>query len=151
VRLAAALLCVFFVTAGSGCLVVGATVAAVGAVAVTTVKTASKVTVATVETTGRVASAAITSSGETTALSMETAARLAKTGMVVVVDAGDGATRELPWQPGMKLYAAAGAGNWAGGFRTAKIFREGRTLAATLQGPAAGPALQAGDVVELHR
>jgi len=137
VRLAAALLGLSFVLTGSGCLVVGATVAAVGAVAVTTIKTASKVTVATVATTGRVAAAAMTSSGEMTALTMESAAKLARTGMVVVVDASNGATAELPWQRGMKLYAAARSGNLGGSFSTAKIFREGK--------------LRGGDVVELHR
>lgn len=150
-RVIAALLGLPFVLAGSGCLVVGATAAAVGAVAATTIKTASKVTVATVETTGRVASAAMTSSGEVTALSMESAAKLAKTGMVVVVDASSGATTELPWQQGMKLYAAAQSGNPAGHFSTAKIFRDGTMLAAALKGRAAEQPLSAGDVVELHR
>ena len=150
-RIAAALLCLFFVLAGSGCLVIGATVAAVGAVTVATIKTASKVTVATVETTGRVASAAMTSSGEMSALSMESAAKLARTGMVVVVDASNGATAELPWQKGMKLYSAAQAGNLRGSFSAAKIFRDGKMLAAALKGPAAEQPLRAGDVVELRR
>ena len=149
-RIAAALLCLFFILAGSGCLVVGAAVAAVGAVTVATIKTASKVTVATVETTGKVAAAAMTSSGEVTALSMESAARLARTGMVVV-DASNGATAELPWQQGMKLYAAAQAGSLRGSFSTAKIFRDGKMLATALKGPAAEQPLRAGDVVELHR
>jgi len=151
VRWVAALLCLSLVLGGGGCLVVGATVAAVGAVTVTTVRTASKVTVATVETTGRVASAAMTSSGEVTALSMESAARLARTGMVVVVDATNGATVELPWQQGMQLYSATAAGS-GGAFRAAKIFRAGRMIAADLKKPEARSlALHSGDVVELRR
>lgn len=151
-RLFTAALGIFFLLAGSGCLVVGATVAAVGAVAATTVKTAGKVTVATVQTTGRLASAAVTTSGDMTALSMESAAALARTGMVVVVDSASGATTELPWQQGMKLYAATQAGNIDAGFKAAKIFRAGRTIAADLhKAETASLSLQSGDVVELHR
>lgn len=150
-RWAAALLGLFFALAGSGCLVVGATVATVGAVAATTVKTAGKVTLATVETTGRVASSAVSSSGEVTALTMESAAQLARAGKVVVVDAGSGATKELPWSQGLKLFAATKAANPAAVFSSAKIFRDGQTLAAALKGPAAEQPLHAGDVVELHR
>ncbi len=151
-RLAAAFFALIFVLAGSGCIVVGATVAAVGAITATTIKTASKVTVATVQTTGRVASAAMTSSGEVTALSMESAAKLARNGMVVAVDASTGATAALPWQQGMQLYAATQADNLSGGFKAAKIFRAGRTIAADLKKAEAGRlALQAGDVVELRR
>lgn len=151
-RIATAVLGVWFLLAGSGCLLVGATVAAVGAVAVTTVKTAGKVTAATVQTTGRMASAAATSSDEVTALSMETAARLARTGTVVVVDAANGATTELPWQQGMQLYAAVPAGSPDGGFKAAKIFRSGRMITADLKKTGtANLMLESGDVVELHR
>jgi hypothetical protein len=151
VRWAAALLGLGLVLGGGGCLVVGATVAAVGAVTATSIKAASKVTVATVSTTGRVAAAAVTSSGEVTALTMESAARLARTGMVVVVDASNGATAELPWRQGMQLQAATGAG-LGGAFRAARVFRAGRLLAADLKQPAGRTlALFSGDVVELHR
>lgn len=150
-RWAAALLGLGLVCGGSGCLVVGATVAAVGAVTATSIKAAGKVTVATVSTTGRVAAAAVTSSGDVTALTMESAARLARAGMVVVVDASNGATLAMPWQQGMQLYAATAAGT-GGAFRAAKIFRAGRLIAADLKQPAGGQvALLAGDVVELHR
>jgi hypothetical protein len=152
VRWAAAALALAAVLFCSGCLVVGATVAAVSAVTVTTVKTAGKVTVATVGATGRVAAAAVSSSGEVTALTVETAARLARAGAVVVVDAGTGAVTQLPWQQGMKLYAATQAGPDGVSFNTAKIFREGRAVAADLrQVRAAEQALHAGDVVELRR
>jgi hypothetical protein len=151
VRRVAALLALGSLLACSGCIVVGAAVATVAAVTATTVKTAGQVTVATVETTGRLATAAVTSSGGTTALTMESAARLAQTGMVVLVDAGNGATTALPWQPGLKLYAAAQAGNFSGTLKAAKIFRSGQTLAADLKSArAAELALRAGDVVELH-
>ena len=151
-RIAPAVLGIFFILAGSGCLVVGATVAAVGAIAATTVKTAGTVTVATVQTTGRVASAAVTSSGEMTALSMETSAKLARAGMVVVVDATSGTTTVLPWQAGMKLYSATQAGSAGGVFRAAKIFRTGRMITADLRkAEAASQVLQSGDVMELHR
>jgi seryl-tRNA(Sec) selenium transferase len=136
----------------SGCLVVGATVAAVGAVTVTTVKTAGKVTVATVGATGRVASAAISSSGEMTALTVETAAKLARAGAVVVVDAGSGVVTELPWRQGMQLYAATSAGPGGVSFNTARIFRDGWAVAADLrQARAAEQALRPGDVIELRR
>jgi len=152
VRWAAAALVLSSVLFCSGCLVVGATVAAVSAVTVTTVKTAGKVTVATVGATGRVASAAVSSSGEVTALTVETAAQLARAGAVVMVDAGTGAVTQMPWQQGMKLYAAAQAGPGGVSFNTARIFRDGRTVAADLrQARAAGQALRAGDVVELRR
>ncbi|HVT73861.1 MAG TPA: hypothetical protein VHD61_12050 [Lacunisphaera sp.] len=145
-----ALLAAGVLLAGGGCLMVGATVAAVGAVAATSVKTAGKVTVTAVETGGRVASAAVSSSGTVTAVTMESAARLTRAGMVVVVDASTGATTELPWQQGMQLYAATTAGG--GVFRAAKVFRGSRLLAADLKKPDAGRlALLAGDVVELRR
>jgi len=151
VRWAAALLSLGLVFSSGGCLVVGAAVAAVGAVTVTSIKTASKVTVATVSTTGRVAAAAVTSSGEVTALTMESAARLARAGMVVVVDASNGATVQMPWRQGMQLYAATATGA-GGAFRIAKIFRAGQLIAADLKRPAGAQlALLAGDVVELHR
>jgi hypothetical protein len=149
VRIAAALFGLLFVLTGGGCLVVGATVAAAGAVVATTVKTAGKVTVATVETTGRVASATLTSSGEATALTMESAAKLARAGMVVVVDAGNGAATELPWRQGMRLDAVAQPGNPGGSFSMAKIFREGKTLKVALKGRAAGQPLHARHVVQL--
>lgn len=135
----------------SGCLAV-AVVSTASAVAIAAVKTTGKVAVATVSTTGRVASAALTSSGEVTALTLESAARLAKTGMVVMVDGGTGALVELPWQDGMKLYQAQ-TGNFSGSFSAAKIFRKGRMLAADLKKVRAGaadPLLSSGDVVELR-
>ncbi len=116
-RLASATLGIFFVLAGSGCLLVGATVAAVGAVAATGVKTAGKVTVATVATTGRIAAAAVNSSGEMKDLSLDAAAKLARAGTVVVVDAASGTTTALPWQQGLQLYTAASAGSPGGGLR----------------------------------
>ena len=125
-RFAAVLLAFYFVLAGSGCLVVGAAVAAVSAVAVTTVKTAGKVTAATVETTGRVASAAVSSSGEVTALTLESAAKLARTGMVVVVDGSSGATTALPWSQGMSLATATQATKAGAVAKAVKIFRDGR-------------------------
>jgi hypothetical protein len=152
VRVAGALLALCAVLACSGCIVIGATVATVAAVTTVTVKTAGKVTVATVETTGRIATAAVTSSGGVTAMSMESAAKLAKTGMVVVVNAGSGTTAELPWQQGMQLYSAAQAGKFGGTFNAARIFRDGKILSVNLnQTRAAEQALRSGDVVELRR
>jgi len=152
VRRVGATLLLFSVLLCHGCLVVGASVAAVRAVAVTSVKTAGKVTVATVGATGRVAAAVVSTSGEMTALTVESAAKLARAGAVVVVGAGTGAVTELPWRPGMQLGAAVQAGNQGAGFRTAKIFRGGWAMAADLRRARAGePALLAGDVVELRR
>ena len=151
-RVAGALLALCAVLACSGCIVIGATVAAVAAVTTVTVKTTAKVTVATVETTGKIATAAVTSSGGVTVMSMESAEKLAKTGMVVVVDAGSGTTAELPWQQGMQLYSAARAGKFSGTFNAARIFRDGKILSANLnQTRTAEQALRSGDVVELRR
>ena len=151
-RVAGALLALGAVLVCSGCIVIGATVAAVAAVTTVTVKTAAKVTVATVETTGNIATAAVTSSGSVSTMSMDSAAKLARTGMVVVVDASSGTTAQLPWQQGMQLYSAAQAGKFSGSFNAAKIFREGKVLSANLkQAAAAEQALRSGDVVELRR
>ena len=151
-RRLAALLSLAVLLQCSGCLAV-AVVSTASAVAIATVKTTGKVAVATVSTTGRVASAALSSSGEVTALTLESAARLAKTGMVVMVDGSSGTLVELPWQDGMKLYQAAQTGQFSGSFNAAKIFRNGRLLAADLKQVRAGatdPLLSAGDVVELR-
>lgn len=153
-RLAAGALLLAVVFSGSGCVVVVATVASAAAITATTVKTTAKVTTATVSTTGKVTAAAITSSGDVTALSMESAARLARTGMVVLVDAGSGAIVELPWRDGMRAYAASQSQGWKNGFKAAKIFRNGRVLSANLRRIRAGSAdvpLRPGDVVELLR
>ena len=132
----------------SGCLVL-ATVAAVGAVAATTVKTTGKVAVAAVGTTGRVASAAISAPVAPAALTTDSAAHLARAGqVVVVVDGGNGAATNLPWQEGMTLAAAAGK---SGSFSAAKIFRGTHVLPADLrQAGTADLALLSGDVVELR-
>lgn len=153
-RFAAAVVTTIVVSINSGCAVVVATGVAVGAVATATVKTAGKVTAATVTTTGRVASAALTSSGEVTALSMESAAKLAKTGMVVLVDGSSGAVTELPWREGLQLYAAVQSGQPEASYKSAKIFRAGRQLAANLQSAREGGgdlSLLPRDVIELKR
>lgn len=124
----------------NGCIMVGATVAAIGAIVTVKMKPSSRV--------------AATAPGPAGGLSQESAAGLAKAGQVVIVDAGTGAKAELPWQEGMRLAGAAMAGNFNGNFRAARIFRGGRLLAADLQGAQNGGAellLRAGDVVELHR
>lgn len=150
-RLAAGALLVLVILTGSGCLVAGATLAAIGAVTAVTVKTASKVTVATVGTTGRVAVAAITSSGEVTALTLESAAALARAGMVVVVDAGSGALVEMPWHESLQLYQAVQSGGLKGRFNAARIFRDGRFFSADLtKADVAHQALRPGDVIELR-
>jgi hypothetical protein len=136
-----------------GCLVV-TTATVVGEVASTAVTTAGKVTVATVRTSGRLAASAVSSSGEVVALSLESAARLARTGAVVAVDAGSGAVAELPWQEGMRLSLAAQNGQLSGGYRTARIFRRDHVIPANLPVPGRNGADQllfSGDVVELHR
>lgn len=151
-RLAGALLALWAILACNGCIVIGATVATVAAVTAVTVKTAGKVTVATVETTGKIAAAAVTSPGERTPLSPESAAKLARRGMVVVVDAGSSVTTELPWQPGLQLHSVAPTEKFSGSFNTARIFRDGKLLSANLGQVNAGAlALQPGDVVELRR
>ncbi|AOS43698.1 hypothetical protein Verru16b_00751 [Lacunisphaera limnophila] len=147
VLLAAALL-------GGGCVVVVATVATATALTATTIKTAGKVTTTTVATGGKIAAAAVSSSGDVTALTIETAAQLARTGMVVLVDAGNGAVHELPWREGLRLQQALTASRLDAGFKAAKIFRAGRVLATRLNDARTGspvPELRPGDVVELLR
>lgn len=153
-RIAAGLLLLASVLLNGGCVVVAATVATATAITATSIKAAGKVTTATVATGGKVTAAALTSSGDVAALSMESAARLARAGMVVLVDGGSGAVFELPWQEGLQLRQAMEAGNLRAAFKAAKIFREGRVIRAVLQGggqPANVPALLPGDVVELRR
>lgn len=134
-----------------GCAVVTATVGGAAAITTTTIRTTAKVTTATVATTGKVAAAAVASSGDVTALTLESAAKLARTGMVVLVDAGAGAVFELPWREGLELQAALEAKNLRAAFKAAKIFREGRVISASLRGAKAAraAALHPGDVVEL--
>lgn len=153
-RPAAALILLLSLGAASGCTVVVATAGAVGLVAATSVKTAGKVTATTVKTTGRVATAALSSGGEVSALTLESAARLARTGMVVLVDVQSGAVTELPWREGLQLSAAVQAGHPGAQFARAVVFRSGRRLTADLaavhsQSPRLG--LQSRDVIELQR
>lgn len=153
-RIAAGLLLLAAVLLNGGCVVVAATVTTATAITATSIKAAGKVTTATVATGGKVTAAAMTSSGDVAALSMESATRLARAGMVVLVDAGSGAVHELPWQEGLQLQQAMEAGNLRAAFKAAKIFREGRIIRAVLKGggeAAKVPALRPGDVVELLR
>lgn len=153
-RVAAALLLAAAGLLAQGCVVVAATVAGAAAITATTVKTTAKVTTATVATTGKVTAAAITSSGDVAALSLESAARLARTGMVVLVDSGSGAVVELPWREGLELHAALEANQLRAAVKAVKIFREGRVISRRLRArtdAGAGPPLLPGDVVELLR
>jgi hypothetical protein len=154
VRIVAGLLLLAAVLLGSGCVVVGATVASATAITATTIKTAGKVTTATVKTGGKVTAAAVSSSGSVAALSIESAAKLARAGMVVLVDGGSGAIIELPWREGLRLQQAMTANNLPDVFKAAKIFRDGRVIAASLKSARAAakaPPLRPGDVVELLR
>lgn len=150
-RLAAALLALLGLAAGSGCSIVGATAGAVGAVAATTVTATGKVAAATVSTTGKVAAAAVSSSGDVTAGGLESAARLSRAGMVVVVDAGSGAVAELPWEEGMRLYVAAERARLGGAERALTLHRQGQVTRLDRLGQAPNLALRAGDVVEFLR
>lgn len=134
-----------------GCGVVGAAVGATGQVAAATVTTAGKLTVATVKTTGKVATAAVTSSGDVTAGGLESAAKLSKTGMVVVVDGGSGAVAELPWRDGLRLAAAMESARVEDASRALAIY-QGRhvTRLARLAG-APDFELRSGDVIEILR
>lgn len=153
-RVAAALLLAAAGLLAQGCVVVAATVASAAAITATTVRTTAKVTTATVATTGKVTAAAITSSGDVAALSLESAARLARAGMVVLVDSVSGAVFELPWREGLELHAALEANQLRAAVKAVKIFREGRVISRRLRGrpeAGAGPPLLPGDVVELLR
>lgn len=153
-RFAAGLLGLAVALLGSGCVVVVATVASATALTATTIKTAGKVTTATVATGGKVTAAAVTASGDAAALSLESAARLARTGMVVLVDGGSGAVFALPWREGLRLQQAIEAHKLQPAFQAARIFREGRIITARLKearAAAKAPELRPGDVVELLR
>ncbi len=124
----------------NGCIMAGATVAAIGAIVAVKMKPPAQ--------------AAEPAGNPGSGLSRESAANLARAGLVVVVDAGTGTKSELTWQEGMGLAAAAQPGNFNGGFSTARIFRGGRMITAAV--PGAGNSvpdlpLRAGDVVELRR
>lgn len=134
----------------SGCLVL-ATVSAAGAVAATTIKTTGKVTGAAVRTTGRVVSGTLNAPAEPVALTVDSAAKLARPGTVVVVDGDSGAATQVPWQEGMTLAVVVPAGK-PGRFSEAEIFRDDRVRPADLrQAWTRDVVLQSGDVVELRR
>lgn len=138
----------------SGCSVIVATAVVASSVAAATVTTVGKVTVATVKTSGKVVSSAVTSSGDMASLSMESAAKLARVGAVVAVDASSGVVTELPWQEGMRLYAAAQNGKIGATFKTAKIFSGGKAITSDLRRVRAGledQRLRSGDVIELRK
>jgi hypothetical protein len=145
--LAAALVLAAAIMAGSGC-VVAAVASVASAVIVTTVKTTGKVTETAVSTTGRVVVAAVDTSGSATVLTLDSAGRLARVGQVVTVEAANGAVAEVPWRPGLQLYAAT----QAAGLKSVRIFRTGQVIAADMKKVRATElALQSGNVVELHR
>lgn len=153
-RLAAVLLMAVAGLLTQGCVVVVATAASAADLTATTLKTTTKVTTATVAATGRVTAAAISSSGEVAALTIESATRLAKAGLVVLVDTGAGTIAEVPWTEGLELHGALQAGSVRSAIKAVRIFREGRVISRNLRGRAAverGPRLLAGDVVELLR
>jgi len=152
VRRAAAGLLLAGMLAGNGCVVVTTTASGVASVTAAAVKTTATVTTATVRTTGKVTAAALTTSGDAAALTIESAGRLARAGMVVLVDSGTGAVYELPWREGLALQTALESGQVRGVFKAAKIFRAGRVIRATLSaGREEDPALRPKDVVELLR
>ena len=137
-----------------GCSVVVTTASVAGSVATTTVSAAGSVTVATVKAGGKIVSSAVNSSGDLAALTIEAAAKLSRAGAVVLVEAGTGAVKELPWQQGMHLGAALQAGRFRGAYQTARIFQGGQVVAAelgTTHAKASDWPLHSGDVVELRR
>ncbi len=140
--------------AQSSCAIVVATATTVSAVTATTVTTAGKVTVAAVKSGGKMAASAVTSSGDVTSLSMETAAKLARAGMVVTVDSASGAITEMPWEKGMRLYGATKSGKIGAAYDLASIFRKGKRIDADLRRVRQGlddHVLKSGDVLELRR
>lgn len=150
-RLAAVLLAGVAWSVVSGCSIVGATVGTAGKVTAATVTTAGKVAVATVKTTGKVAAAAVTSSGDVTAGGLETAAKMSRVGMVVVVDGTTGAVAEVPWRDGLKLAAAVEAARLGDPVGALKIYQGRHVTRLAGLGNAPGLSLHSGDVVELVR
>lgn len=138
---------------GSGCAAVVATAGVASSVTAASVKAAGQVTVATVKTSGKVVSSAVTSSGDVTALTMESAAALARAGMVVVVDGRTGAISELPWREGLRLYTLASSDPVGRAADIAAIFRGGRRVELDLKRVRKGRddlKLAAGDVIEFR-
>lgn len=135
---------------GSGCAVVVTTAVVAGTVVATSVKTAGTVTSTTIKATGRVVTSSVGATGEVTALSVESAARLARAGAVVAVDAGTGAVTPVDWEEGLTLPALAGRTAGKGRYREARVFRQGRVRAVQIGRNARAEGLAAGDVVEFR-
>jgi len=153
-RLAGIGLSLALAASGGGCTLAVVTAKTAGSVATTTVATAGKVTTATVKSTGKVMTSAVSSSGDATALSVDSAAKLARTGMVVSVDAGTGAITRTPWRDGLKLYALVQAHEVARAADFATLFRGDRRAEISLERVrkrVEDYTLRSGDVIEFRR
>jgi len=140
--------CLFLLALGcsTGSKVVTTTGSIVGKTAATAISTSGKVAGATVAGTATIAKSAVTTTGSV-------ATSIAKTAFVTVVDTATGATRQIPWTEGMKLYAAAQAGEVNAALKAIQLFRGNDVIASTstakLAATAPGPQLQPGDVIRI--
>lgn len=128
----------------TGTKVVTTTGKVVGKTATTAVTTGGKVAGATVSGGATVAKAVVTTTGSV-------AGSIAKTAFVTVVDSATGATRQIPWVEGMKLYAATKTGEANAALKAIQVLRGNQVITATntakLTFRSPGPVLQPGDII----
>jgi hypothetical protein len=130
----------------TGSKVVTTTGGLVGKTATTAIATGGKVAGATVAGGATVAKTVVSTTGSV-------AGSLAQTAFVTVVDNATGATRQIPWTEGMKLYAATKTGEASAALKAIQLLRGNQVIASTstakLAANSPGPLLQPGDVIQL--
>lgn len=134
----------------SGCLAVKAVTAPVK-LAATSVIVAGETAGAVVTNTGRLAVSAANATGSIGSTSLESAAKLARSGMVTFVDAADGTIVRVPWQEGMTVAGAGQAAKIEFGRRAIDVIRASRVIYSASRVAGEGAALAPGDVVRLAR
>ena len=139
--------CLLLSACSTGTKVVTTTGGIVGKTATTAITTGGKVAGATVSGGATVAKTVVTTTGSV-------AGSVAKTTFVTVVDSATGATRQIPWVEGMKLYAATKTGEANAALKAIQILRGSQVIsvpdAAKLAANTPGPQLQPGDIITLR-
>ena len=139
-------LLVFATACSTGTKVVTTTGKVIGKTATTAITTGGKVAGATVSGGATVAKTVVTTTGSV-------AGSIAKTAFVTVVDSATGATRQIPWVEGMKLYAATKTGEVNAALKAIQVLRGTQVIANTntvkLAANTPGPVLRPGDVITL--
>jgi hypothetical protein len=112
---------------------------------------AAKATVATVKTTGKVAYATGKTVVQTTG---DVAKTVVKSGFVTFRDTATGVSRQIPWQDGMKLYAASKTAQFEAGIKALQVLRGAQVFQSDWSAVKSGRgdlALQSGDLVKVVR